>query len=303
MQRRPARALLPLLLLALGACTSAAGRAEDEVRPGDVRLDGRLVARAMTAYEPARAEETCKVFHMVWSPDGRLLTKAQGGDYPHHRGLFLGWNRVRLAADEKAPVWDFWHCRKGETLRLVRWVPATEHGKGPEWQVAEIAWRDGAGRHLVTELRGLRARKVDATTTALDLDVELRATTDEVLLDGDPHHAGVQFRALQRFAEKDQPKVSYLRPEGATDEGNDIWTHADWTAAVLPLEGGPVTVVHVDHPTNPRPNRYSSRPYGRFGSTFTARVHPQQPLQLRYTLVLAGADVDPAAAAASALHR
>jgi hypothetical protein len=268
-----------------------------------VWLGDQRVARAATLVDPARAGDTCKVFHELWTADGRLVTKATGGDYPHHRGLFAGWNRVRLAADEQAPVWDFWHCRKGETIHLVRWVPAAEHGRGADWQVAELAWRDGNGTELLREQRALRARKVDASTLAFDLEMVLRALPAEVLLDGDPHHAGVQFRALQRFAEKDGPKVTYVRSPDAHDEGNDIWTNTEWMAGVLPMDGGSVTVVHVDHASNPRPNRYSARPYGRFGSTFTARVHPQQPLQLRYTIVVATGTVDAAMLAASAQAR
>lgn len=291
------------IALFLAAACSAPQGAPATHPPGELWLGDRMVARAATAVDPAHAEDTCKVFHELWTADGRLVTKATGGEYPHHRGLFAGWNRVRLAADEKAPVWDFWHCRKGETLHLVRWVPPAEHGRGADWQVAEIAWRDGTGTELLREQRALRARGLDATTIAFDIELELRAVAAEVLLDGDPHHAGVQFRALQRFAEKDGPKVTFVRPPDAHDEGNDIWTNADWMAGVLPMDGGNVTVVHVDHPSNPRPNRYSARPYGRFGSTFTARLHPQQPLQLRYTLVLATGAIDSAAVAASALGR
>lgn len=292
-----------LLALALAAACSAPGQPLPPRTLDEVWLGDQMVARAATLVDPARAEDTCKVFHELWTADGRLVTKATGGDYPHHRGLFAGWNRVRLAAGENAPVWDFWHCRKGETLHLVRWVPAPEHGRGADWQVAEIAWRDGSGVELLREQRALRARQVDATTLAFDLEIVLRAVQAEVILDGDPHHAGVQFRAVQRFAEKDGPKVTYVRPPDAHDEGNDIWTNADWMAGVLPMPGGNVTVVHVDHASNPRPNRYSARPYGRFGSTFTARVHPEQPLQLRYTLLLATGTVDPAALAESARAR
>jgi hypothetical protein len=40
----------------------------------------------------------------------------------------------------------------------------------------------------------------------------------------------------------------------------------------------------LDHPSNPRPTTFSTRPYGRFGAYFDREVAPGEPLTLKYRL-------------------
>ncbi|GAB4145194.1 MAG: hypothetical protein Fur0037_13100 [Planctomycetota bacterium] len=261
-------------LLGLPACRASLLR---EPAWSDLLCEGRLVAQCASGYDAARHADTCKVYHRLFAPDGRQITKDLGGTYDHHRGLFFGFNRLRAGGES----WDFWHCRRGESQRLVSVAPRSD----PSVMDLAIDWITGHGEIVLRERRRIEARPVPRGH-ALEIAIELRAVSKPVELDGDPQHSGFQVRALQRFADPDGPKVGYLRPETARGGEDDVWTGCDWVAGVLPMEGTKVTVLHEDLPGNPRPVRYSTRPYGRFGSTFRARVEPGEPLRLRYRVAV-----------------
>ncbi|MCU0866803.1 MAG: PmoA family protein [Planctomycetes bacterium] len=245
-----------ILCLSWLFCACAASPPSPELRTADGELGARLVA---VPPDPAAHADSCKPYHEVFAPDGRLLTKGLGGTYPHHRGLFVGWNQVQVGGER----FDFWHCKNGETQRLQKLLTAEEHRRG------------GAGEHW------------------LELVVELRAGAAAVLLDGDPQHAGCQFRALQQFADRADPAIRYLRPSTAAGGKEDVWTGCGWIAAVLPFEDQPVTVLRCEHAGNP-PATWSTRPYGRFGAMCKATIAPHQALTLRYSYVVALGERDAA---------
>jgi hypothetical protein len=271
-----------LLVSLLAACAASPATSHDP----DLVLtaNGRKVASFERApHDPAHHLETCKVFHHVFSPDGRLLTKGQGGEYPHHRGLFLGWNQMQW----HGAGYDFWHCRNGETQQFRSFVPASTLGLRDDWQVAAIDWCVADGTPIVREHRALRARELGIDVTILDVRSDLLAAETTVKLAGDPQHAGEQFRALQQFAEQDATPVRYVRPASAFGEANDVWKGCEWIAAVLPMAGGEVTVLRIEGANNPKPTVWSTRAYGRFGATFSTNLEPATPLRLSWTYVIA----------------
>lgn len=275
--RAPAPTVLFAALLAT-ACQGPPTPAPAEIPVATP--SGRVVAVLQRpVYDPAHALETCKPFHHVHAPDGRLLTKGQGGEYPHHRALFLGWNKLQW----RGTSYDFWHCRNGEAQRCTAAAPAGADG----WQRTEVDWCAGTGEVVLHERRELRARDVAADAVVLDVRTELRAASDPVHLDGDPQHAGHQFRALQQFAEKGATPVRYVRPATAEGGVDDVWTGCRWIAAVLPFADGEVTVLRIEADGNPGPTRWSTRPYGRFGATFTTDLVAGTPLELHWTYVVA----------------
>jgi hypothetical protein len=245
----------------------------------ELRLPSGAVVAALVhpRYDAADAAATCKPFHRVFAGDGRQLTKDLGGEFPHHRGVFLGWNQV-VCGDATL---DFWHCSKGEAQRTLAVA-----GGGDAPQTATIAWTDAANTEILRETRTVAARALTDGVFALDVVSTLTTAQSRVRLGGDPQHAGNQFRAVQRFAEKDAPKVDYVRPAGAGAHGNDVWTGCRWIAAVLPLDGGPVTVLRIEGADNP-PADWSTRPYGRFGAMWRAELTPAAPLRLAVTYVVA----------------
>src|SRR5436190_7584765 len=60
---------------------------------------------------------TFKPYHHVYDPSGkRLMTKGPGGLFPHHRGIFFGFNRISYGEGKKA---DTWHCNNKESEQHV----------------------------------------------------------------------------------------------------------------------------------------------------------------------------------------
>jgi hypothetical protein len=277
------RAMRRLSLLALSACTAActAACAAAPARPETVCAADRVVAEIVAGFDAQHFDDTCKVWHRVYAPDGRLLSKGLGGDYPHHRGLFLGWNAVRAGGER----FDFWHCSHGESEQLV----ALSNSTG--CQDATIEWRTGRGDVLLREHRRLAASAAGPDLVLLDETSQLTACTT-LRLDGDPQHAGCQFRALQQFAEPGAAPVRYLRPAGAKGGADDIWTDCAWIAAVLPFADRPVTIVRIEASTNPAPTRWSTRSYGRFGAMCTAELAADGVLRLGYRWAIALGELD-----------
>lgn len=284
----------PLPLVSLAVLVTAACQAP-EARPTPVAdadaittPQGHVVARIERApYDETHHVETCKVFHHVFAPDGRLLTKGLGGEFEHHRALFFGFNQTTWNGKKL----DFWHMHAGETQRFVAYA---EDAARPGWQTAGIAWCAKGGDEVLHERRSLRARDIDDSTTALDFHSELVAGEHAVRLGGDPQHAGQQFRALQAFAEKDAPKAHYLRPASAQAHDNDVWTGCAWIAQVLPLPDGPVTVLRLEHASNPGPATWSTRDYGRFGAMFAIDLPAHGTVTADWTYVIALGEKDAA---------
>lgn len=270
----PVHALrLVMLALPLAGCAAVPATSDDLKLP-----DGAVVATLVhPVHDPSRHADTCKPFHRVFADDGRQLTKDLGGLFPHHRGLFVGWNQVRSGGKS----YDFWHCNHGEWQQLLDC-----RGGGDAPQELRLEWRAPDGTPVVLERRRLAVRALPAGAFVCELTTELRAAAADVRLGGDPQHAGCQFRALQQFAEATQPKVTYVRPASAKGGADDVWTDCRWIAARLPFAAGEVVVLRVEHPDNP-PAAWSTRPYGRFGAMCSATLTATTPLRLRFAYVIA----------------
>jgi hypothetical protein len=264
----------------------------------DLRYGTAGVLRDMIAYDPARRSDTFKPYTHVFrfpassgdpaapttSPADEFITKGPGGKYPHHRGIYLGWNKTQFG--------DFWHCPEG-SQRHVKYLQAREFAGPVAARQAEVVeWVTKDETPVVRDTRELTVWRVSPTAYLLDYDITVEALTDEpVKLDGDAHHAGFHFRAAQEVADAKGPDgkagaATFTKPAGAKLIKDDVYSGCDWTHMAFSVKGKPYAVTHMDAPTNPRPIEYSLRPYGRFGSFFKATVEKDQPLKLRYRLIV-----------------
>src|SRR5262245_13542153 len=104
-------ALIGLAFIARGAAP-ASGDYTWHDTPGkylELQHGDRPVLRYMYAAfddtSPATREATFKVYHHLFDPSGsRLVTNGPSGLYPHHRGLFYGFNKVGYG-DKKCDIW------------------------------------------------------------------------------------------------------------------------------------------------------------------------------------------------------
>jgi hypothetical protein len=290
------------------ACAAAGFAWEDGDNEITLTYDGRPVLRYMherlDESSPEAREKTIKPFHHVWSPDGEtLLTKGAGGLFTHHRGLFFGFNRIKHGDDEEC---DVWHCRNGESQQHVKEISRDADDDSASHRVL-IEWRNRAGEVFAHEERQFNvARESVDVVDGWRLDFSSHVETadgEPIHLDGDPQHAGFHFRAAQEDISNDkepqqskEKQIYFLRTDGQgkigearnwdqkepDSEASQNSVNRPWNAMSFLLGGKRYTVLYLDHPSNPKPARYSERAYGRFGSYFVADVSEDEPLNVKY---------------------
>ncbi len=266
-----------------------------------LRFGERPVARYMyqpiDVSSPGAREATYKPYLHVFSPDGRrLLTKGPGGLYSHHRGIFFGFNKITYG---DGLMCDTWHCR-GRAYQIHEAIAAKAAGDSSAKLVVTIHWHGAHGEPFASERRSM---EFALTADELYIDVVSQLNpinVDKIHLDGDPQHAGVQFRASQQVADAAREQTYFLRTDGkgqpgetrnwnhknAGDPVNEQCTNRPWNAMSFVVDSHRYTVLYIDHPQNPKPARSSERDYGRFGSYFVADVTAREPLDVRYRYVV-----------------
>jgi Methane oxygenase PmoA len=232
-------------------------------------------------------EETFKVYHHVYSPDGNvLLTKGVGGLYTHHRGIFYGFMKVT----HDGVTDDIWHC-KGDACEVHEKVLAESAGTELGRHRVQIAWIGKGKKPFATEQRELTVYNVPGGR--LIEFASLLTPTGTIKLDGDPQHAGFHFRAVQEVAEKTAKQTIYIRPDGTDkpgatrnwdSKGNKKHINLPWNGMSFVVGGKRYTAAYLDRPTNPKEARFSERDYGRFGSYFVKEVTPEKPLLVNYRI-------------------
>ena len=250
----------------------------------DLLLGKRAVLRYMyTPFDPQDVEKTKKPFHHVFSPDGsRLITKGLGGLYPHHRGIYFGYNRCGVGGK----TYDTWHAKEGEHQIHVK---VLRTGTGPVFgsHVVSIHWNDRQGKPFIGETRELIAFRQPEGEHLIEFRSTLQTTGRPVSLGGDRQHAGVQFRAAQYVAENSS-ETRYLRPANwkhlPADKQFNGKDHKDlpWNAIQFKVEDQTCTVAYLSDPENPDGAGFSERLYGRFGEFFPWQLRKDHPLSVRY---------------------
>lgn len=261
----------------------------------DLRLGDRPLLRYMYSGLDESTKEsrsaTMKPYHHLFDPDGkRLVTKGPGGLFPHHRGLFFGFNKITYGPDGKKQA-DTWHCNNGEYQWHAEFL-GEDSGAVYGRHGAQIYWR-GRDREVFAEERRYVTAYDVPDATLVQFETMLKTTGDPIKLDGDPQHAGFQFRAAQDVPDKTKDKTWYLRPDGKGEPGKFRNWPADkqhvnlpWLAMSFVIEDQRYTCCYLDHPDNPKEARFSERDYGRFGSYFEYTVDKDRPLNLKYRIWL-----------------
>ena len=281
---------LPLALGTLFALTQAFA-ADIKVTPNeavDVAQDGKVVARFMMSHDvstPAKRLDNYKPYLHVFDPSGALrLTKGPGFNFTHHRGIMLGF--AKITVDGKS--YDRWHMSGGD--QVVTAVNPTADGF-----VAAIDWQ-GAGaaaKPILTEERVFSFTKPAAPFyVGIEMKSTLKPDHGEAKIDGDPEHAGAQFRPSEKI---DGTKTTYVYP------GKAVLIHKvrdlTWVAEVFTVEGKTFTALLLNHPSNPKDTAFSAyRDYGRFGAFPKGIATSEAPFKLRYQWLIAEGDVRDAAA-------
>jgi hypothetical protein len=243
---------------------------------------------------PASRVRTYKVFHHLYSPQGdRVVTNGLSDDpkvhSPHHRGIFYGFNRISYDNGRTA---DLWHCTSGAYQEHERLL-SSEAGPVLGRHRAVISWH-GRDKAFAEEERELTVYNVPGGQL-IEFASRLRSRAGKVHLDGDPQHAGFQFRAHNDVDALTAGETVYVRPDGIGRRGQTRnWdpttrqgpVNLPWNAMSFVLGGKRYTVAYLDHPANPKEARFSERDYGRFGSYFEYTIDEGKPLTVHYRLWL-----------------
>ena len=280
-----------LLCLAFAVTTTASALAADGFTLADTagkQLDvlhgGKPLVRFMYAYDPATKEslhDTYKPYLHVFNPSGeKLITKGPGGQYTHHRGIFIGWNKITF--DGKS--YDRWHMTGGE--QVVQKISKQDAAADKATFTALVHWNDTAKEAFITEERTFTVRRM-AAGTLIDFSAKLSAPRGDVQLNGDPEHAGIHFRPA---GELDTKKTLYHFPAEKPNAHKD--TDYPWVGETFTLGSAPYSVVEMSHPKNAAGTRWSAyRDYGRFGAFPVAEIKQGSSATFNYRFLIANGEL------------
>ncbi len=252
---------------------------------------------------PDKRNRTYKVFHHLFDPEGQKLVTNGGYTsdnvtdpkkllYPHHRGVQYGFNKCLFGPDFKTRA-DTWHCQKDDHQAHEGFVQV-EAGPFIGRHRVAIAWHGPGKVVFAKEERELTVYHLPGGTL-LEFVSRLKPADGPVKLDGDPQHAGFQFRAHNDVAAKTAKRTYYLRPDGQGQPGQTRnWepkskkgpVDLPWNAMSFVLDDQRYTACYLNNPRNPGEQRYSERDYGRFGCYFVHDLTKEKPLVVNYRIWL-----------------
>lgn len=288
---------LKLLSPALLLFTHAAFAAEFSLKetPGkhlDILQDGKIVGRYMTEHDvssEAKHHETYKPFLHVFDAEGLApITKGPGGEFTHHRGLFIGWMKITVNGKSV----DRWHMKGGEVKSGEVKVADIVHQKFTEEKadangatVTSLNFWQGPeeGKTMIEEERTMSFLPAPKPAYAMiDFTSKVKAVAGDTTLGGDPEHAGLQFRPSN---DVERDKTSYIYPKAKADPHKD--RDYPWVGETFVLGGKTYSVVYLNHPRNPKDTAISAyRNYGRFGMFFKGEVKKGETFKTQVRVIV-----------------
>ena len=309
------RSLISLLVLHCTFPSSAPGaewtlsQGANPDGPGkavDIQSGERKIARFI------HGDGQFKPYLHVFGEAGELLTNGgldgsgkPTGQFPHHRGIFIGWNRIA----SELGTFDLWHFNNGGKMEVLRF-DKLEGGKDSATLVATIAWgagkKDASGSDLLlTETRTLKISKPGGKGTQVDAHFRLKAAR-ELTLGGDLQHAGIHFRASNEVAtraketsyvsdpeDKETKSRDWTAPAPKKDkDGNEIKPakepargELNWCRLLFPIGDRWYAATEMNAPSNPI-EELSWRDYGRFGFFFKRKLAAGETLDVNYRFIV-----------------
>jgi len=269
--------LLPLFFAAATLLTAPAALAQVAFSRDADRVSVTIDGKPFTALhvggphlnrvylEPLRAATGTTVTRSV--PAGRL--PGETTDHPHHAGLFYGHGDVNGV--------NFWAIRNeapsGETNAtlgriVLHDLPRMEGGDERGTLEAILHWLTPDGTHLLTERRRM-VFHAHPTLRIVDVEIDLEGHADATFRDTKEgtfalRVATVLEEAASRAKAGGPPRTGQLRNAQGGRGEKEVWgRRSEWVDYAGTIEGEPVGIVMMDHPSNPRhPTYWHSRGYG-----------------------------------------
>jgi hypothetical protein len=253
----------------------------------DVLLNSKPVTRYMCERDTTddkTKHNTYKVYNHVFDETGeKFLTKGAGGKFTHHRGIFIGFSRTTANGKK----YDTWHMKNN----IQKHMKIASKTAGPVLgrYTATINWNEGEDKPIITEQREITLyNQGDSAIMLMDFRTKLTAVRGDTILDGDPEHAGCQYRPHNDVSKNKSAKYLFHKDGLNLKKDKDL----PWAALTYKLNDKQYHVQHLSHPTIPKGNTYSAyRDYGRFGAYFKQPVAKGETLELRYRFYVAKGDM------------
>lgn len=247
----------------------------------DVVYQGKVVGRYMYAYDnssPERFHETYKPYLHIFDAEGKApITKGPGGRYTHHRGIFIGFSRLKCG--DKS--YDRWHMKGGAQIHQK--FLAQEAGADSASFTSLVQWNDNEEKPLLVEERTMTFRKPPESAYVLvDFESTLKAVADDLILGGDPEHAGIQYRPANEVVSS---KTLYVFP---TEDANPkAEVDYPWVGETYTLADKQYSVIFMNRPDNPKQTKFSAyRDYGRFGAFPTIPIKKDESATVKYRIIV-----------------
>lgn len=270
-----------LIAATLGARAADFALKDEPGQHLDILRDGKIVGRYMYAYDKSKRDETYKPFLHVFDAGGQApITKGPGGEYTHHRGIYIGWMKTTV----NGKSYDRWHMKGGEQVH-EKFLAQKADAQGASF-TSSVRWTGDGPAAILEEERTFTFLPAPAPAYALiEMTSKLKAVAGETKFDGDPEHAGLQFRPAN---EVDRAQTVYIYPKENAEPHKD--RDYSWVGETFTLRGKKYSVVYLNHPANPKDTAISAyRNYGRFGGFFRPTIPKGGELTLRVRfLIVAG---------------
>ena len=211
----------------------------------------------------------------------------KSGTFGHHRGIFIGWNRIESDLGRR----DLWHMN-GTTMAVKQFTQLVTTG-GHAVTEAHIVWRagtkpDATDDLLLDERRRITLGHTDKQETQIDFVTHLKPARD-LTLGGDLQHAGVHFRAEDEVASR-RDETSYLwSPDVPVNQRGMKSGEWRWATLFFPIGDHFYRCTEMTAPQNSF-EELSWRDYGRFGFFGKKSLAAGESLELRFRFIVNAID-------------
>lgn len=290
------RTCLVLMLAVIAAGSAFAVEFTFKEEPAQLVLlgDGKpWLSTWMAKYDPAKGEETYKVYTHIYDFEGKApITKGQGGKYTHHRGMFIGWKNT-VVNGASYNIWEM----SNSTQRHVEWLDR-KAGKDKAAQSEKIRWCADDGKPLIEEIRTIAAAPGPNGARVFNFQSTLASLAGKIELRGDLQHAGMQVRMENEVSEH-EATTQYILPESATEEPDDKVVGAWWVCCSPVVREKRYWIMHMTPRTHALGQPvYSIRRYARFGAFFEPTLEEGKPQTFSFRILVSEKELDRAACAA-----
>ncbi|MEN6428087.1 MAG: DUF6807 family protein [Phycisphaerales bacterium] len=226
----------------------------------------------------------------LYTPAGLNVLLDAPSDHLHHHALMFAVAVDGVNFWEETPTAGR-QSQRGDSTNVV----IAEHGGGPSagFRVTP-AWVDGTGsKGELGEVRTIEVCRVDklaATVVTWRSDLAVPKNKQTVTLSGS-HYFGLGMRFVRSMDGGEFFNAD--GKEGTIFRGEERLVQSDWCAYTGAINGKPVTVAMLGHPSNPRhPAMWftMAKPFAYLSATLNLHEKPLvvtsgEPLVLRYAVV------------------